>query len=637
MAKPSGAVVMSPYSLFSSDNLGVIITSVQLKGDNYNKWAMEMVNALRAKKKMGFVDGSLPKPDENHKDLEAWLCNNSMIMGWIQTSIESRVRSTVTFITDAHKLWENLKKRFDVGNKMRIHQLMEQLTSCRQNGQAVIDYYGRMAVMWEELQTYRPPPACTCSAAATYEKEHEDERVHQFIMGLDDSRFGNVVTAIIEADDLPDLGKTYAKVIREEARLNASKTRESSQEAIGFTARKEPQQRESRETNLGSARSEGSKSRDRVCYHCGKPGHEKSSCWQLVGYPKWVTDKQRGRGGSRGTGRGYGRGGGRGTAHDRSSKTLIGAGEERDGVYYFKDVTMAKGNKSQSKVDQLLWHQRLGHPAFSVFPMVSGVKDNVCSNVCGPYRVPSSSGAVYLLTIVDDYSRAVWTYLLVAKSEVRKVVERFCKYTEKQFDKSVQMLTVKFWGEAILSANHVLMTPSKILQGKSLYEVLFSKKPLYNSLRVFGPLCYVHRKDKSRDKFGPRSIKCIFVGYPFGKKGWRVYDVETNEFLVSRDVVFKVDVFPYKEAVLTQVDEGNLTGGPDDDWIIHSVRDTEDRGSDPIDVVHITKEKQGVVVTEQEDDQVEGESSNVATPENEAAKIDETNDTDKAGDSTSDQ
>ena len=67
---------------------------------------------------------------------------------------------------------------------------------------------------------------------------------------------------------------------------------------------------------------------------------------------------------------------------DRSSKTLIGAGEERDGVYYFKDVTMAKGNKSQSKVDQLLWHQRLGHPAFSVFPMVSGVKDNVCSSIC---------------------------------------------------------------------------------------------------------------------------------------------------------------------------------------------------------------------------------------------------------------
>ena len=104
--------------------------------------------------------------------------------------------------------------------------------------------------------------------------------------------------------------------------------------------------------------------------------------------------------------------------------------------------------------------------------MVFGVKNIVCSSLCdicfrakqtrdvffescnkttkcfelihvdvwGPYRVPSSSGAVYFLTIVGDYSRAVWTYLLVAKSEVRKVVERFCKYIDKQFGKSVQMV-----------------------------------------------------------------------------------------------------------------------------------------------------------------------------------------------------
>lgn len=59
-------------------------------------------------------------------------------------------------------------------------------------------------------------------------------------MGLDDSRFSNLVTAIIEADELPDLGKAYAKVIREEARLNAAKSRETSQqEAIGFVSRRE--------------------------------------------------------------------------------------------------------------------------------------------------------------------------------------------------------------------------------------------------------------------------------------------------------------------------------------------------------------------------------------------------------------
>lgn len=143
---------------------------------------MEMVNALRAKKKIGFIDRTLAKPGDDSPDLELWLSVNSMIVGWIRSSIEPRVRSTVTFITEANKLWENLKKRFEVGNKVRIHQLMEQLASCRQNGQVVIDYYGRLAMMWEELQTYKPALACSCSAAATYEKEREDERVHQFIM-----------------------------------------------------------------------------------------------------------------------------------------------------------------------------------------------------------------------------------------------------------------------------------------------------------------------------------------------------------------------------------------------------------------------------------------------------------------------
>jgi len=37
---------------------------------------------------------------------------------------------------------------------------------------------------------------------------------------------------------------------------------------------------------------------------------------------------------------------------------------------------------------------------------------------------------------------------------------------------------------------------------------------------------------------GTRSRKSIFVGYPFGKKAWRLYDLESNEFFTSRDVVF---------------------------------------------------------------------------------------------------
>ncbi|KAK3018877.1 hypothetical protein RJ639_004442 [Escallonia herrerae] len=47
------------------------------------------------------------------------------------------------------------------------------------------------------------------------------------------------------------------------------------------------------------------------------------------------------------------------------------------------------------------------------------------------------------------------------------------------------------------------------------------------------------------DKFAPRSRHCVFLGYPPGKKGWRVYDLETNQVFFSRDVKFEETVFPF--------------------------------------------------------------------------------------------
>ena len=35
------------------------------------------------------------------------------------------------------------------------------------------------------------------------------------------------------------------------------------------------------------------------------------------------------------------------------------------------------------------------------------------------------------------------------------------------------------------------------------------------------------------------------MGYFFGKKGWKVYDVDSVELFVSRDVLFYEDIFPY--------------------------------------------------------------------------------------------
>lgn len=54
-----------------------------------------------------------------------------------------------------------------------------------------------------------------------------------------------------------------------------------------------------------------------------------------------------------------------------------------------------------------------------------------------------------------------------------------------------------------------------------------------------------YKTTRDKNKFGKRNRKCIFVGYPFGKKDCKFYDMENNEFFVSQDVVFNEESYPY--------------------------------------------------------------------------------------------
>lgn len=62
-------------------------------------------------------------------------------------------------------------------------------------------------------------------------------------------------------------------------------------------------------------------------------------------------------------------------------------------------------------------------------------------------------------------------------------------------------------------------------------------------MKIFGCLCYV--SIHSTDKFSSRAFPCIFIGYPFGKKGYKLYNLHTKTTLVSRHVIFHEHTFPY--------------------------------------------------------------------------------------------
>ena len=60
---------LSPYFLNHFDCPEVSLVSQLLKGDNYALWSRAMMIALSAKNKLGFVDGTLVKPDRKDVNL----------------------------------------------------------------------------------------------------------------------------------------------------------------------------------------------------------------------------------------------------------------------------------------------------------------------------------------------------------------------------------------------------------------------------------------------------------------------------------------------------------------------------------------------------------------------------------------
>lgn len=150
---------------------------------------------------------------------------------------------------------------------------------------------------------------------------------------------------------------------------------------------------------------------------------------------------------------------------DLWSGKVKGIGKEEGGLYLLvaeKGKTSDRGHTSlavQHLEDAEIWHKRLGHVPMPVIRKISMFKNknsfvldhcDVCPlarqtrvpfpistsretgvfhlvhiDVWGPYKITTHNGMKYFLTLVDDYSRMTWIFLMQLKSNVVMLLNFF--------------------------------------------------------------------------------------------------------------------------------------------------------------------------------------------------------------------
>ncbi|KAK6149071.1 hypothetical protein DH2020_016596 [Rehmannia glutinosa] len=361
--------MISPYDLNSNDNPGNLITQVKLRGDeNYDEWARAVRTSLRARRKWGFVEGTISEPEKESSDFEDWWTVQSMLVSWIRNTIEPELRSTISHIENAKDLWEDIRERFSVANGPRIQQIKTELSECKQRGMSIVAYYGKLKSLWDDLANYDQIPTCTCTGckcnfSAKLEQRREEEKVHQFLMGLDEVSYGTVRSNLLATEPLPSLNKVYGVLVREERVKTITRVAEERGEIMGLAAHAG-----GRLKGRGEA-----KDQTAICSICSRTGHDSSTCFQVIGYPDWWGDRPRGDGKFGGRGRGQQRAG---TGRGRGGIVRANAAQTLG-----ENVTVATGSDLEKSGLAGLTNEQWQN----ILAILNTHKTSTCEKMTGPH------------------------------------------------------------------------------------------------------------------------------------------------------------------------------------------------------------------------------------------------------------
>ena len=73
---------------------------------------------------------------------------------------------------------------------------------------------------------------------------------------------------------------------------------------------------------------------------------------------------------------------------------------------------------------------------------------------------------------------------------------------------------------------------------KTPIEVWTHKNPLLHHLHVFGCEAFSHVPKEKCSKLDNKVVKCVFIGYVIGVKGYKLLDSVARKVLYRKNVIF---------------------------------------------------------------------------------------------------
>ncbi|XP_074373899.1 uncharacterized protein LOC141714267 [Apium graveolens] len=133
--------VSSVFYIHPSDANTTQLVSVKFNGSGYSNWKRSMMLSLSAKNKLGFVDGSVAKPEITSVDYKAWERCNDLVCSWLLCNIDDSISRSVLFFKTAREIWFDLEDRFGYASMTQIFTLEQQLSELSQGSKNVSDFF----------------------------------------------------------------------------------------------------------------------------------------------------------------------------------------------------------------------------------------------------------------------------------------------------------------------------------------------------------------------------------------------------------------------------------------------------------------------------------------------------------------